>query len=70
MNDPLSWRRLGGGTAATFLVIGAFLAGRLHSGDDPAVGSAQANTTSSTSASQGTTTSTFTDQNPPTTGAS
>lgn len=37
-----SWRRLGGGTGVVFLVILAFLAGRLRSGADPAAQAAQA----------------------------
>jgi hypothetical protein len=77
MKGPVSWRRLGGGTAATFIVIGAFLAGRVNGGTDPALGTTGATSaTTSTSASSGTTqrngtsATTASDPNPPTTAAS
>ncbi|MEA2450343.1 MAG: hypothetical protein QOG63_2275 [Thermoleophilaceae bacterium] len=75
MNDPVSWRRLGAGTAATFLVIGAFLAGRGNGGSDPAPGRSSTATTTSSAASGSTrsggqSAATFSDPNPPTTAAS
>jgi hypothetical protein len=37
MKNTSSWRSLLGGSGALFLVIGAFLAGRVHAGSDPAL---------------------------------
>src|SRR5689334_907307 len=38
-----TWRRLGAGTAGLFLVIVAFLAGRMRAGADPALATSTSN---------------------------
>ena len=48
---PPSWQKLLGSSAAAFLVIGAFLAGRVNAGSDPALKTKQARTTTQAQAS-------------------
>jgi hypothetical protein len=79
MKSP-SWKSLIGGSGALFVVVGAFLAGRVHAGTDPAVGKAQTQTQTQTPQVQqqqddqgfddGGGSAGQLDQNPPTTQAS
>ena len=70
MPNPLTWRRLGSGTAALFLVIGAFLAGRVRGGTDPALGKTTTQQTTTTSSSTASSNQVQPDPNPMTTQAS
>jgi len=77
MSDPATWRRLAAGTAAVFVATGAFLAGRVHAGDDPVLGHASSKSAQTRTTTQKQTQSQpsaqpqqQTDSNPPTTSAS